>query len=147
MFEDGARFGDIAEGEIFFDGTGVDFAPEAAVSEQRLEFGSKKKGAIVEQRVEQWLDTEAVTGKEEGFAVAIPEGEGEHAAETVDAVFSPGFPSVDDDLCVAAGVEGVTEGLEFWDEFLVVVDFSVEDDTDALVFVVERLLAGGQVDD
>jgi hypothetical protein len=54
---------------------------------------------------------------------------------------------VNDDFGVAAGVENVAECLQFRDEFLVVVDFAVEDDADALVFVVQRLLAGGQVDD
>ena len=147
LLEDGARLGDVAEGEVFLDGAGVDFALEAAVGEQRLEFGAEKEGAIVEQGVEQRLDAEAVAGEKQGFAVAVPEGEGEHAAEAVDAALAPGFPGVDDDFGVAAGVEDVAERLQFGDEFLVVVDFAVEDDADALVFVVQRLLAGGQVDD
>jgi hypothetical protein len=54
---------------------------------------------------------------------------------------------VDDDFSVAASVEDMAEGLQFRNEFLVIVDFAVEDDADALVFVVEWLLAGGQVDD
>jgi len=33
LFKDAAGFGDIAESEIFFDGAGIDFALEAAVSE------------------------------------------------------------------------------------------------------------------
>jgi hypothetical protein len=54
---------------------------------------------------------------------------------------------VHDDFGVAAGVEDVAERLQFGDQFLIVVDFAVEDDANALVFVVQRLLAGGQVDD
>jgi len=116
------------------------------VSEDRFEFGAEKEAAIVEQGVVQGFDAEAVAGEEEGFAVAIPEGKGEHAAEAVDATFAPGFPGVDDDFGVAAGMEDVAERLQFRDEFLVVVDFAVEDDTDAVVFVVQRLLASGQID-
>ena len=111
LLEDGAWFGDVAEGEVFLDGAGVDIALEAAVGEQRLEFGAEEEGAVVEQGVEQRLDAEAVAGEEKRFAVAVPEGKGEHAAETVDAFFAPGFPGVDDDFGVAAGVEGVAERL------------------------------------
>ena len=38
-------------------------------------------------------------------------------------------------------------GLQLGDQFLVVVDLAVEDDDDRAVFVEQRLLAGGEVDD
>ena len=47
LLEDGARFGDIAQREVFLDGAGVDIALEAAVGEQRLEFRPEKEGAVV----------------------------------------------------------------------------------------------------
>ncbi len=49
---------------------------------------------------------------------------------------------MDDDFGIAAGVKDMAKGLEFGDECLIVVDFAVEDDADALIFVVERLLPG-----
>ena len=48
---------------------------------------------------------------------------------------------------IAAGVEVMARGLEFRDEIRVVIDFAVEDNGDGFVFVEERLLAGGDVDD
>ncbi len=101
------------------------------MGEQRFEFGAEEEGAVVEQGVEQRLDAEAVAGQEQGFAVAVPQGEGEHAAEAVDAALAPGFPGVDDDFGVAAGVEDVAQRLQLGDQFLVVVDLAVEDDADA----------------
>ena len=147
LLEDGARFGNVAEGEVFLDRARVDVALEAAVGQKRLEFGAEDEAAVVEQRVVQGFDAEAVAGEKQGLAIAVPEGEGKHAAKAVDAVFAPGFPGVDDDFGVAAGVEDVAQCLQFRDEFLVVVDFAVENDADALVFVVQRLLAGRKVDD
>jgi len=44
-------------------------------------------------------------------------------------------------------VEHVAQRLQLGDEALVVVDFAVEDDHDRAVFVEQRLLAGGNVDD
>lgn len=54
---------------------------------------------------------------------------------------------MDDDFSIATSVEGVTEGQEFRDQFLIVVDFAVEDDTDTLIFVIQWLLSGGEVND
>lgn len=50
-----------------------------------------------------------------------------------------------DDLTVAAGPEGV--GRELLPELFMVIDLPVHGDSDGLVFVVERLVAGGGVDD
>jgi hypothetical protein len=44
-------------------------------------------------------------------------------------------------------MENVTQRLQFGDQLLIVVDFAVEHHANALILVVERLLAGGQVDD
>ena len=115
--------------------------------EHRLQLGAEQEGAVIEQRVVQRLDAQPVARQEQGLAVAVPEREGEHAAKAVDAGLAPGLPGVDDDFGVAAGVEHVAERLQLRDQFLVVVDLAVEDDAHAVVFVVERLLAGGQVDD
>jgi hypothetical protein len=41
----------------------------------------------------------------------------------------------------------MTEHLQLWNEFLIVVDFPVENDADRLILVIERLLASGQIDD
>jgi hypothetical protein len=107
----------------------------------------KEESAIVKQGVVKRFDAKAVAGEEKGFAVTVPEREGEHATEALDAFFTPGFPGVNDHFGVTAGVEGMAERLQFGDERLVVVDFAVEDDADSFVFVIKRLLAGGEVDD
>jgi hypothetical protein len=81
------------------------------------------------------------------WLVAVPQREGEHAAKALHAVFAPGFPGVHDALGVALGVEDVAQRLQFGDQFLVVVDLAVEDHDHRAVFVEQRLLAGGDVDD
>ena len=54
---------------------------------------------------------------------------------------------MDDDFRVAAGMEAMSERLQFRDQFLEVVDLAVEHDADAAIFVVQRLLPRGEVDD
>ena len=145
--EDGARFGDVAEGEVFLDGQGVDAAVERRVLHQHLELGAEGERAVGQQRVEHRLDRQAVARHEESVAVAVVQREREHAAEALHAVLTPGLPRVDDDLGIAAGVEDVAQGLELGDEFLEVVDLAVEHHRHRAILVEQRLLAGGEVDD
>jgi len=79
--------------------------------------------------------------------LAVPQGKGKHAAKSLDAVAPPRFPGVQDHLGVAAGAKLMAQGLELGHQLLIVVNFAVEDGDDALVFVEQGLLAGGEVDD
>ncbi len=79
--------------------------------------------------------------------VAVPQGEGEHARQARHAVGAPAFPGVDDGFRVAAVAEDVAEGGQFVAQRLEIVDLAVEDDGDAVVLVIHRLLAAGGVDD
>ena len=147
LAEDGARFGDVAEREVFFDRQRVDVARQPAVRQQGFEFGTEKQRAIRQKGVVQRFDRQAVAREKEGLTIAIPQGKSKHAAKTRHAIFAPGFPGVHDHLGVAACMEDVTERLQFRNEFLVVVDFAVKDDANAAVLVEQGLLAGCQVDD
>ncbi len=120
---------------------------EAAVGKDGFQLGPEQERAVVEQRVEQRLDAEPVAREEQHIPVPVPQREGEHAAEAIDAALAPGLPGMDDDLGIAARMEDMAERLQFGNQFLVVVDLAVEDDADRLVFVVKRLLAGRQIDD
>ena len=102
---------------------------------------------IRQQRVVQRLDAETVARKEQGLAALVPQREGEHAAEALDARRAPRFPRVHDDLGVAARAEHVAERLQFGHQRPVVVDLAVVDDDHTAVLVEERLLAGREIDD
>ncbi len=103
--------------------------------------------AVGQQRVVQRLDAEPVAREEQRLLVAVPQREREHAAEALDAALAPRLPRVHDHFGVAARAEGVPERRQLGDQLLIVVDLAVEDDDDAAVLVVQRLLAGRQVDD
>ena len=145
--EDGARFGDVAQREVFLDRRRVDVAAQSAVREQRFQLGSEQQRAVGQQRVMQRLHPEAVAREEQRLPVAIPQREREHAAQALDTILAPGFPGVDDRLGVAPGTEPVAQRRQLGDQRLVVVDLAVVDDADAAVLVVERLLPGGKIDD
>jgi hypothetical protein len=65
----------------------------------------------------------------------------------LECALSPLLVRMDDGLGIARGVEDVAGGFELGPQLLVVVDLTVEDEPHGSVFVVDRLLAGRQIDD
>ncbi len=145
--KDGSRLCHITEGKVLFDRQGVHTAIEAGMLHQHLELRSEHQGAVVQDRVIHGLDTHPIARHEEGLAIAVPQGEGKHAAETLDACLAPRLPGMYDHFGVAAGVETVTKSGELGDQLLEVVDLPVEDHHHRLVLVEQRLLPAGDVDD
>src|SRR3569623_1089646 len=102
---------------------------------------------IGQQRVVERLDAETVAREEQRLAVAIPDREGEHAAHAFHAGLAPLLPGVHDHLRVGAGTKGVGGGDQLRHQLLVVVDFTVEYNHHRAVFIEERLLPAGKIDD
>ncbi len=120
---------------------------QRGVRGERFQLRAEDQRAVGEPGVVERLHAEAVAREEERLAVAVPESEGEHAAEAFHAALAPCLPRVDDHLGVALRPENVSERHELGDQLLEVVDLAVEDDDDGAVLVVERLLAGREIDD
>ncbi len=77
----------------------------------------------------------------------VPQGEGEHSPEAVDAGGAALFVEVDDRLRIRRRLETMAPGLEVRSQVAVVVDLAVEDD-DALAGLVEDgLPSAREVDD
>ncbi len=117
------------------------------MGEQGLQLGAEQQHAIRQRRIEQRLHAEPVAREKQGLLWLVPKCKGEHAAKALDARLAPGFPGVHDDFRVTAGAEHVAQRRQFRDQLAVVVDLAVENDDDRAVFVEQRLLACGQVDD
>ena len=77
----------------------------------------------------------------------IPYGEGKHAAQFFQAPRPEFLVQMDDDLGVSVCFEGVTFAQEKGAQFLVIVDFPVEDDPDAAVLIGQGLMSSVQVND
>ena len=93
------------------------------------------------------LDAQAVAREQELPLPRVPEREGEHAAQPLDAARPELLVEVHDDLGVGRRREAVAARHELAPQLAVVVDLAVEDDPDRAVLVGDRLLAGLEVDD
>ena len=96
---------------------------------------------------EQWADPEAVAGEEELALASVPDREGEVAVHPVEASRAPLLVGLGDHLGVASGGEAMAQILELRDQLDVVVDLAVLHHPVPAVFVRERLVAAGEVDD
>src|SRR5437762_4132367 len=93
------------------------------------------------------LDAQPIAREQDLPPPRVPDGEGEHAAQPIDAARAEVFVEMNDRLGVAGGLEDVAAPLQVAPQLLVVVDLAVEDDPDGAVFVRDRLEAVAEIDD
>ena len=95
----------------------------------------------------QRLLAQAVAGEDQLSFRLVVDGESEHAAQLLDAVGAHVFVEMNDDFGVAVGLEAMALFFELGAEFEEVVNLAVENGPCAAVFVENRLMASGEVDD
>ena len=114
--------------------------------QERLDLRGEGEAAIP-LGVEQRLLTEVIAGDEQALAAAVPDREHEHAPEPLEHPLAFVLEQVHEDLGVGAGAELVPAPPELLPQLLVVVDLAVEDHLQVAVFVRDRLVPAGEVDD
>ena len=98
--------------------------------------------------VAEGLLPQAIARQKELAPGGVPDGEGEHAPERIQAADPAFLVEVEDHLRVGVGAEPVAPSHEVGPEVLEIVDLPVEDDPDRAVLVRHRLVAGGaEIDD
>ena len=106
------------------------------VLEQRLDLGGEDEPSVMNAVVER-LDADAVPDKPQLPRSSVPQRDGEHPAEPFEAVDSPLFEGVQDDLGV--GVVGLpamsADRFKLRADLRMVVDLAVEDDPEGAVLV------------
>jgi len=77
----GGGSGDIAEGEVFINGGGIEARPKIRITEERAKFRGEEKFSTMVGVVERF-DAEGITSEDEAFLAGVPDGEGKHAVES-----------------------------------------------------------------
>src|SRR2546421_5808602 len=95
----------------------------------------------------QRLLAETVTRQDKLPRHLVINGQPKHATELLHTIGAHLFIKVNDDFCIRLGIEAVTAAFQLRSKFGKIVDFPVKNDPRAAVFVENRLMASGQVDD
>src|SRR5262249_2198616 len=137
---------DRSEGEIVVQRLLTDHPLHARIPEQGFQLRAEGEPLPILEVVQRLLP-DAVPGEQQASLADVPQGEGEHATQVGDAGVTPLLPPMNNDLGVRGGPEVVTALLELGPERVKVVDLSVEDDHLAAIFIEDRLITRGQIDD
>jgi len=81
-----------------------------------------------------------VASDEKPLLFLVPDCEGKNAIEMVQAVDSPFFICMQDDLCVRTGLEYMAVLFEFFTQFDKIIDLTIKDNRHAVIFVRDRLV-------
>jgi hypothetical protein len=97
--------------------------------------------------VEQRLDPEAIAARDQPVISRIPQRKRVLTTKMVEALGAVVFVQVQGDLTVRLRAKPVPALLEFGPDPLEIVELAVDDDMDGLVFIGDRLVTRGEVDD
>jgi len=120
----------IQERQIVVERAGVQIPRHPGCAEQRLDLGPEIQAAS-DERVVQRLDAEAIAGEEQPSALAIEDGQPEHAAQAPERRGAPFLVAVHDHFGIGTRLKPVAAVLELPAQFTKVVDLAVEYDRDA----------------
>ena len=122
---------------------GIDIARGQERRQRRREAKPAGRFRIIER-----LDAEPIARQDHASGLALPDREGKHAVEALDAARAPFRVSFQDDLGVALREKAVALRLKFAAQFAVIVDAAVEDDCQPQLRIDHRLLrCGREIDD
>ena len=133
-------------GQVVDERPRIELAGHVGVNEERLQLRGEEK-RVRESCVVERLLPEAIASQDEAPPRPVPEREGEHAFEPVEAGRAVVLVGVENDLGVGAAREPVAGRQEGTAQGVGVVDLTVRDQPDAAILVGQRLLPGRQVDD
>ena len=136
----------VAEGQEVRHPALADLPRHRRVGHDRLDLGGKDEPRAVVIVIERLL-ADPVARDKQARARRVPDRDGKHAVEPLQAVRAPFLIGVQNDLGVAARAEDMPFRLQLRPEIAEVVQLAVEDDAARPVFVPNRLLPARKVDD
>ena len=138
--------GDEAGGEKLGQDGVVELGPERIGCQDAFDLRGEQEFAVGQGVIERF-DAQAVPGQEELSLGPVPDGEGKHPLEPLDAALSFFLIEMEDRLGITTGAIAVSSGLQFPSDLGMVVDLAVEDNPDGPILVCHRLMSTSYIHD
>src|SRR6266404_121749 len=137
---------DKAEHQIGSERLRIDFPGREIRIQERRQFGREDQ-AVVCFEVLQRLFPETIARQEKRLLARVPQCESKHAAQKFEQVRAVLFVKMNERLGVALRSQLVAALFQIGAQFYVIVNLTVEDDVNGSVFVGNRLMTAGHIDD
>ena len=131
----------IQHGEVILQRGEIQLARHGRILQQRFDFG-RKQNAVAPKIIKKRLHADAVAAKQQRPALAIPQREREHAVQARHKLLAHFFVEMDEHLRVGLRFEFMPFGFQFAAQFFEIVNFSIIDDRNGVIFIGNRLMAG-----
>ena len=116
--------GRIAEREIFFERTGIDFRADVRNCQDGFCLGREGKARSISIEIERF-DPEAIAPDHQAPALGVPKREAEHTLEMPDEVHCVLLVEMDEHLSVAAGPKSMSATEECVAQLVEIIDLAV----------------------
>ena len=144
--KDRPRMRHVLVGQIFVERLRVDLPGHVRHLQDGLQLAGEQQPARL-VTIDQRLFSQPIAGQQQLLPLGVPDGQGKHAVESGEQLGPLVFVQMDQHFRVALRAEAVAGRFEPAPQVAEIIDFAVEDDPHRAVFVGERLLAAGHVDD
>ena len=138
-FEEGFFQHAVLESQVVFQRNRVYFFFYIRVFQNGFDFGTIDEVTVCDCVIKR-LDAEEVTGTKQCFVFLVPDDEGKHTAQFLQDVFAPFFVAVDQNFRICAAAHHMAFCNQFFSDFLMVIDLTVEGDDHISCFVIDRLM-------
>ena len=144
--EGGVGRQDVPQRKQLMDRTEIDLTRNGFVLQKRFYFGTKTQPLLIGVVVQRF-HPEPISNENELLLSEIPNRNCKHALEVSYEIESVLFVGVNDRFCIALSVEAMSESGEPFAKIWEVVDLTIEDDRDRVVFVEDWLGSALDIND
>src|SRR5882757_1448391 len=144
--EDSNRIGHVAEIQIFEQALRIDFGQFWSHGQDRLNLRREVK-LVPNLRIMKRLLAQTVPGQNKFALHLVINGQRKHAAQFLDAIRAQILVEMNDDFCIASGIEAMSAPFQLGTQLGKIVDLAVVDDPCAAIFVEHRLMSASEIDD
>ena len=137
---------DVAQTKVVGNGVKIERRVQFGLSEKRFQFTGEKP-TRTNLRVVERLHTHAIACEQQGTRSAVPECKSEHAIQFREQPRTILFVEMYEDFRIAFRRELVPSSDQPLSQLDIIKEFTVHDHTERFIFVVNGLVAAGEIDD
>jgi hypothetical protein len=142
---DSIRGNGVPEAKEVCQTTGIQLAGNIRISKERLYLRSEGELGAAPEVVERFF-TDAITREKQPLPRSIPDGNRKHAIESAEAIDIPLFVGMQNYFGITACSKDMTAVFKLRAQIQKIVQLAIKDQATGMIFIPDRLVTAGHVD-